>query len=150
MIHHCDHRFVDPSFQIHWIRTGCNIFHSSTDDRLSKYRSRRCSISSNVCRFGGYFFHHLSPHVLNGIFQFNLFGYRNAVFGHLWWTKFFADDHISPFWTQCNFHCICQRVHTFLQAITRIHIKINILCHFYLVVYCLISLNLSPRQQQRS
>ena len=74
-------RFIDAAFEVHRVHAGGNILHALTHDGLSQYGGSRGAITCGVRGLGSHFFHHLCAHVFELIFEFDFFGYRDAVLG---------------------------------------------------------------------
>ena len=55
-------------------------------------------------------FHHLGAHILELVFQLDLFGDSHAVFGHGRCTETFFEHDVTPFGTERDSNRICQNV----------------------------------------
>jgi hypothetical protein len=76
--------FVDTTFQIHWVHTSSNGFQAFGDDRLSQYSCSGSTVTRSIICLRSHFFNHLCAHVLEFIFQLNLFRHRNTIFSDGW------------------------------------------------------------------
>jgi hypothetical protein len=88
-------RGIYPPFNGHGIIAGRHQFLPLFINSSGQKRSRGCTITGRVTCFAGYLLDHLGAHVLELVFQFDLLGNGNAVFGNRGGTPGFVDDHVS-------------------------------------------------------
>jgi len=120
---------VDTTLDIHWICTSGNVLQTFSNDRLGQNCCGGSSITSNICCFGSHFLNHLSTHVFDGIFQFDLFGNGYTVFGNGRSTEFLFDNYVTSFGTKGHFHCISQCINALFHFVTGIKIEKYLLSH---------------------
>ena len=127
--YHFGHGFVDTTFQIHGVGTGSHVLKTYVYDSLSQYGSRSRTVAGIVARLRGNLFNQLGTHVLERVFQFNLFGNRHTIFRDVGSTEFFLDDDVAAFRTQGDFNGISQLVYTFFQLFASLNIEFNFFSH---------------------
>ncbi|OPZ82387.1 MAG: hypothetical protein BWY77_00190 [bacterium ADurb.Bin431] len=120
---------LDAALQGHRIGAGGDVFQTFTHDRLGKHSRRGGAVTGHVAGLGGHFAHHLGAHVLQGIFQLNLFGHRHAVLGHGRGAELFVDHDIAALGAESRTDRFGQLVHADLHRIARIYIEFNNFCH---------------------
>ena len=129
-LNYFNNRFIDPSFEIHRICSCSNILQTYLDNRLGQNSCCCCPISCIISSLRSHFFDHLGSHVFKIIGKFNFLGNGYAILGNLRRTKFFINNHISSFRTQCYLYCICQCINTLFKFVTGLYVKLNFFCHF--------------------
>ena len=123
--------FVDTAFEVERVSTRGHVLETHTHDGLRQYSSSRCSVTGLVSGLGCHFLNELCAKVFGCVFEFNLFGYRYAIFGDMRCSVFLIDDDIASLRTKCHFHCVSQLVNATLQRFPRLHIIGYILAHDY-------------------
>ena len=123
--------FVDTTFQIHRVHARSNGFQTFSDDGLSQYGCGGGTVTCSVVRFRGNFFHHLRTHVFELVFQFDFTCYGNTIFSDGRCTERFIQNYVTAFWTEGNFHCICQYVYAAQHFHTSVVTEFYVFsCHF--------------------
>ena len=125
---HFRHSQIYTPLQVHRVRTCCNHLQPFPDDGLCKHRGGGGAIACHVGCLRRNLTHHLGSHVLQGVFQFDLFRDCHAVLGDGRRAEFLVDDHIAPLRAQCHLHCISQLVHAPFQSGSGFHVVLNDLC----------------------
>ena len=75
------HCLVDAALEIHRVDARCNVFEAFANDGLCEHSRRRGAVTGVVRGLRCHFFHELSAHVLQFVFEFDFFSDRYAVFG---------------------------------------------------------------------
>ena len=126
----CGHGLVDTAFQIHRVHARGHAFQAFRYDGLCQNGGRGGTVTGGVGSLGSDFFHHLGTHVLELVFQFDLFGNRYTIFGHSRCAKRLVQHYVAAFRAQRNFYGVCQNVDAARHAFTSIIRKLNLLsCH---------------------
>ena len=127
---HCNFdRALDSAFDGHRVSAGRNGLHAFAEDGLGE-NGRGCRpIAGNVAGLGSDFLHHLRAHVLERIFQFDFFGYGDAVFGDRRRSEFLVDDDIAALRAKRNLDCISQQIHATQNGLPGIFAVDNLFCH---------------------
>ncbi len=125
--------FVDTTFQIHRVHTRSNGFQAFSNDCLRQYGCSGGAVACSVVRFRGNFFHHLSTHVFELVFQLDFTRNGHTVFGDGRRAEGFVQNHVTAFWTQGYFNCICQYVYAAQHFHTSVVTEFYVFsCHFNL------------------
>ena len=142
VLHDGGNGLVDTAFEFHRVGTGGHVFQTSVEDGLCQHGGSCGTVTGLVVGLGSDFLHHLSAHVLDGLLQFDFFGYGYTVLGDLRSTEFLVDDDITAFRSECYFYGIGQCVNTFFQTLTGFPVIFNVFCHcffcFLFIVYFLL------------
>ena len=88
-------RLGNAASQRHRVCTGGYVFQTFFINSFRQNGCRCRAVASNVVCFRRRFFNQLSAEVFFRIFQFNIFGYRYAVFGYLRGTPTFIQYDVS-------------------------------------------------------
>ena len=80
-IHHRGHGLVDAALQGHGVGAGGHQAGAFPVDGLGQDGGGGGAVAGHVRGLGGHFLDHLGPHVLELVFQFDLFGHGDAVLG---------------------------------------------------------------------
>ena len=131
-VNYLAYRFINPSLQIHWIRTSSNVFQSLRNNRLRQYSCSSSSVTRLISGFRCYFLYHLGTHVFNRIFQFNFFSYGYPIFGYLGSSKFLFNNHVATFGSEGYFNRIGQGIYPFLHPVSCINVEKYLFCHIFL------------------
>ena len=126
--------FCDTFLEYHRVCACCNVFEPFADDCLSEKASGSGSVAGYVVCLDGYFFNELCAHVLERIFEFDVFSDGNAVVGDERSTVFFVKDHVSSFRSERNFYCIGDRVYACFEASSRVFAVFNFFSHIHLLL----------------
>jgi len=76
------------------------------------------AVTGVIARLGSNFLDHLRTHVLELVFQFDLFCYRYTVFGDGRCTKAALEDHVTTFGAKRDLDCVGQNVNAVHHART--------------------------------
>src|SRR5471030_33211 len=107
-----DGRLVDAALQVHRVHAGSDGFQAFVDDSLSQNGSSGSTVTSVIVGTGGNVFDQLRAHVFETVFEFDFFGYGNAVLGDGRSAEALLDDHVTAFRAQGRFYCVSQDVYT--------------------------------------
>ena len=109
---------VDAAFQIHWIHTCSNVFHTFANDGLCQNGSGRGTVTCVVTGFGSDFLDHLCAHVHELVFQFDFLGNGNAILGDGRGAPGAFQNNVSAFRAQCDLDGVCQNIDAFNHFVT--------------------------------
>src|SRR5690625_388680 len=107
---------VDAALEIHRVRAGGYAFQTGLDDGLRKNRGGCGSVTGNVRGLRSNLFHHLRANVLKLIFEFDLLGYRDAVFRNGRCTEFLLEDDVAAFRAEGHLNGVRKRIDTALES----------------------------------
>src|SRR6266568_230181 len=103
-------RFFDAALHGHRVCSRSHGLHALAEDRLCQNGGRRRAVTRHVAGLRCDFLHHLGAHILEGIFQLDLFRYRDAVFRDQRRTEFLIENHIAALRPQRDLDCIREYV----------------------------------------
>jgi len=121
---------VDAALERHRVCAGSNSLYAFAVDCLGEHRSGCSPVTGNVAGLGSDFLDHLRAHVLERVSELDFFSYGHAVLGDGGRTELLFDDDIAALRTECDFDCVCERVHAAKNRLARIFSVQNLLCHF--------------------
>ena len=110
LLHYLGHCHVDAPFQGHGVGAGSHQARAFPVDGLGQDGGGGGAVAGHIRGLGGHFLNHLGPHVLELIFQFNLFGHGNPVLGDRRGAEGFFQDHVAAFGTQGYLHRLRQGI----------------------------------------
>jgi hypothetical protein len=125
----CFHRGIDSTLDAHRIVAGSHQFLSFFIDCAGQNRGCGCSVSGHVAGFAGDFFDHLGAHVFEFVFQFDLFGHGDAVFGNRRGPPGLVNHNVSAFGPQGDDYSIRKRTYPFQHRFTSFHVIFDNFCH---------------------
>ena len=114
---------VNTPLQIDGIGASGHVLQALFVDRFGQNRGGRGPITSNVAGLRGHFLHHLGPHVLILVFQFDLFCDGHSIFGDCRGAKTLLDNHVAPTGTEGHFHRSGKLLHAIAGVLSGLHIK---------------------------
>ncbi len=125
----CD-GFLDATLELHGVVTSCDKLDTFAVDSLCE--DRRCcgSVTSNIRSLGSDFFDHLSAHVLEAIFQLDLFCNGHTVFCHNGRAEGLFDHDVAAFGSESYAYCVCENVDTLQDVFTCILAKADLFRHW--------------------
>ena len=123
--------FFDAALERHRVRTGSNIAHAMSNHCLGENCRRRRAVTGNVVCLGCDLFYKLRTHVLEWIFEFDIFCHRYTVVGDRRCAELFVEHDISAFWSERYFDRIGQFVHACFECATRLFVEFKNLCHVF-------------------
>src|SRR5213593_2253854 len=85
--------------------------------------------SPATSRLGGDFFHHLSAHVLERLFEFDFFSDGDTVFGNCWRAKFLVENNVTSFRAKGDLDRVRKDVHATQDGLPGIFAMDNLFCH---------------------
>src|SRR2546423_809237 len=98
------------------------------EDRFGQNRRGGCTIARGVAGFAGDFAHHLRAHIFVRVFQLDLFGHGDTVFGHSGRAEFFIEHHVAAFGAEGGRHCFRELLDAFEERLTGCFIKYELFC----------------------
>jgi len=113
----------DPAFEQHRVGPGGHVLQTFIDDGLGQHGGGGGAITGDVVSLGGGFLEELRAHVLERIFQFDLFGDGDAIVGHGRCAEFLVERDIAALRPQGGADGVGQFVDAALQAGARIFLK---------------------------
>src|SRR6202166_597831 len=126
-------RLVDAALQIHRIDARGNGLEAFADDRLCKNGRGGRAIAGFVGGVGSDFLHHLRAHVLELVFELDLFGYRHAVLGDGGGAEALVEHCVAAFRTQRYLDGIRQNIHALEHALPSVVAKAYVFCCHLLI-----------------
>src|SRR6266852_976385 len=120
---------LDAALHGHRVSAGCNRLDAFAIDRLRQNGGGGGAVAGYVAGLAGDFADHLRAHVLEAVFQFNFFGYGDAVIGDGRRTEFLFDDHVAALGAKSDFHSISQKVDAAENGLARLFSVNNLFCH---------------------
>src|SRR6185295_10893771 len=97
---------VDATLEGHRIRARGDSLHAFAEDRLRQNGRGGGAVAGDVGSLGSDFADHLSAHVLERVFQLDLFRHSDAVFRDRRRTKLLVDYNVAALWTEGDLHCV--------------------------------------------
>src|ERR1700681_3440103 len=126
-------RLVDAALQIHRIDARGNGLEAFADDRLCKNGRGGGAIAGFVGSVGSDFLHHLRAHVLELVFELDLFGYRHAVLGDGGGAEALVEHCVAAFRTQRYLDGIRQNIYALEHALPSVVAKAYVFCCHLLI-----------------
>ena len=103
------------------VSTCFQVLHSFVDHCLSKNSSGRSTVTGYIVGLGSYFFYQLCAHVLERIFQLNLFCNGNTIVSDQRSTELFVKDYVSSFRSDRYTNGICKFIYTGFQCFSGVN-----------------------------
>src|SRR5690606_744006 len=107
------HRFdslVDAALQVHRVHAGGHGLQAFLDDGLGQDGGGGGAVARLVVRLGGDFADHLGAHVLEGVFQLDFLGHRDAVLGRARGAERLLDHDVAALRPQGHLDGVSQDV----------------------------------------
>ncbi|MNN21662.1 hypothetical protein D3C81_1349920 [compost metagenome] len=101
---------VDAALQVHRVHAGGDGLKALLHDGLSQDGGGGGAVARVVVRLGGDFADHLGAHVLEGVFQLDLFGDRDAVLGRARGAEGLLDHDVAALRTERHLDGVSQDV----------------------------------------
>ena len=120
---------LDTALHGHRIGPGSDRLHAFAIDGLRQDGSGGGAIAGDVGGLRRDFAHHLCAHVFQRIFEFDFFGYGDAVLGDGRRTEFLLNHNVAPLGAECDLHGIGQKVHAAEDRLPRLFSVYDLLCH---------------------
>lgn len=120
-------RLVDAALQVHRVHASRHAFQAFCNDGLGQHGSGSGTVTCGIRRLGSDFLDHLSAHVLELVFQFDLFGDGNTVFGDGRGAEGLVQHHVAAFRAQRDLDGVCQDIYTTRHAFTSVIRELNLL-----------------------
>ncbi len=121
-------RKIDTALQIHRVHASGNRFQTFANDRLSQNSRSSSTVACCIVSARCNFFNHLRAHVLELVFQFDLFSHCNTVFGDAWCAERFVDNHVTTFRAEGHFYSVCQNINTGQHTIAGVCVELYVFC----------------------
>jgi hypothetical protein len=118
-------RFFNAALDGHGVVTGRHQFLAFFIDRTRQNGGRGGSVTGHIAGFAGNFFDHLGAHVFEFIFEFDLFGNRDAVFGNGRGSPGFVDYDIAALGAEGYHHGIGQGLDALEHRLAGSHVVFN-------------------------
>ncbi len=125
--HHGVDRLVDAALQVHRVHAGGNGLGTLPDDGLGQNRRGRGAVAGQIVGLGGHFAHHLRAHVLELVFQFDLFRHRHAVLGDARGAERLVDDDVAALGTERHLYRVGENVDAAQHALARVGMELHFL-----------------------
>ncbi len=90
----------DAALEQHRVGAGGYVLHPLGDDGVGQHGGGGGAVTGDVVGLGGRFLEQLRPHVLEGIFQLDLLGYRHAIVGDGGSAPLLVERHVAPLGAQ--------------------------------------------------
>ena len=119
------HGFVDAAFDGHGVVAGGNQFLAFFVDGPGQNGGRGGAVAGHVAGFAGHFFDHLGAHVFELVFQFDLFGHGDTVFGDGRGSPGFVDNDVAALGAEGYHDCIGKRFDAVEHRFAGFHIIFN-------------------------
>ncbi len=94
----------DPPLQADGISSGSHVAQTFLVDGLGKHGCGSGSVSGHIGGLTRDLTDELGSHVFVRIFEIDLLGHRNTVFGDSWGPEFLVEDHVPSSWSESGFH----------------------------------------------
>ena len=114
----------------HGVSPGSHILHPLMKHRLGKHGSGGSAIAGDIIGLGGHLLDQLRPDVLEGLLQFDLLGYGDAIVGDGRRSEPFIQHYIAPLGAKSDLNRIGKGIHTNLEMSPCILIVRYLFCHF--------------------
>ncbi len=111
-----DDGLVDAALQVHRVHAGGHVFHAFAHDGLCQHGGGGGAVTGVVAGLGSDFLDHLRAHVLQLVFQLDLFGHRDTVLGDGGSAEGALEHHVATFGAERDFDRVGQDVHAFDHA----------------------------------
>ena len=121
----------DAFTEQHGIRARRYVFKTFADDCLRKYRRGGGSVAGYVVGLDGNFLDELCAHILEGVFEFDLFCDRDAVVGDERRTVFSLEDYVPSFRSEREFDGIRQCVYALFERFASFFAVFELFSHIY-------------------
>ena len=114
------HGLLHAALQVHGVCTRGNVLHALGNKRLCQNRCGGGTVAGSIVRFGGNFAYELSAHVLELVFQLDLFGDGNAVIGDDRSAKLFAQNYVASLGAKCDLDRIGKLINAGAEGFARL------------------------------
>jgi hypothetical protein len=105
-----------------------NVSHSFAEDRFGKNCRRGRAVAGYIRGLRSNFTHQLRTHVLVWVFELDLFGYSDAIFGDRRAPEFLVQDHIAPRGSKRGFNRLGKFLHSPQKCVSSCFIKLQLFC----------------------
>src|SRR5690554_2275796 len=130
--------FVDAALQVHRVHAGGYRLDTLAHNGLGQNGCGGRAVTGGFVGLGSNFLDHLGAHVLELVFQLDLFGHRHTVFGHCRRAKRLLQNHVTTFRPQGYLNRVGQDIYACNHTLTGTITEFNFFsCH----VFCSCSLN---------
>ena len=114
------HRTLDTALQGHGVRSGGHVLHSFAKDGLGQHCCGGSPVARDVRGLGSDLAHHLSSHVLQPVFELDLFSHGDAVLGDDRRAELFVEYDVAAFGAQSDLYRVCELVHATQDRLARL------------------------------
>ena len=121
--------FLDAALHGHRIGAGRDGLHAFAVDGLRQNGGGGGAIASDVGSLRSHFTHHLGAHVFQGVFEFDFFGYGDAVLGDGRRTEFLFNHNIAALGAESHLHGVGQNVNAAENRLPRLLSVYDLFCH---------------------
>ncbi|MPM94205.1 hypothetical protein SDC9_141350 [bioreactor metagenome] len=115
--------------ELHAVRAGGDVFDALADHRAGEDGGGRGPVAGDVVGLGGYFFDELRAHILERIFEFDLFSDGHAVVGDGRRAEFLLKDYVASLGAECDAYRIRDFIDPALHRAARVFSEKQCLCH---------------------
>ncbi len=116
---------INTPFDRHRVVGGRDHLNAFVVNRTRQNRSGGGAVTGYIRGLGGYLLDHLRAHVFELVFELDLLGHGDAVFGYGRRPKAFIEHHVAALGTECHGYRVSQDVDPFLDLLAGFLAKAN-------------------------
>ncbi len=125
---HRDRR-LDTGLDLHWVGAGRDVTEALVDHLLREHGRGRRAVAGDVVGLGRHLAQELRADVLQGVFELDLFGDRDAIVDHERQPEFALEDHVPSLRSECHADRVREDIHAALEAFACLDVEHDGLGH---------------------